>query len=191
MPRVQVLVPAHRHYIFTLPVALRRLFRREQRLLGLLARSAYDAVRLCFEALYRRKDVRPGCVLSLQTAGSYAATFRPHAHCLITEGVYTAAGAFLPLPCLDTEAIEEVFRRLLPRRLHQAERLSETFMQRLLGCSPSGYSVHAQQHVADDDTQRLERLARYLTRPPVRLDSASKLDDGRTRIRAPRHNRPG
>ena len=76
----------HRHYVFTVPVALRGVFRRERRLLRLLARSAYDAIRIEFEQLYQRHDVRAGCVLSLHTAGSYAANFNPHAHCLISPG---------------------------------------------------------------------------------------------------------
>ena len=37
----------HRHWVFTVPIALRGLFERERTLLGLLGRSAYDAVRLC------------------------------------------------------------------------------------------------------------------------------------------------
>ena len=103
----------HRHYVFTLPVALRGVFKRERRLLGLLTRCAYEAVRVCFEELYKRKDVRPGCVISLQTAGSYAANWNPHAHCLITEGAFHEDGEFLPLPSLDVKALEEVFRRLI------------------------------------------------------------------------------
>ena len=77
----EILAPvAHRHYTFTLPRALRGLFQRDRRLLGLLARSAYDALRSSFERLYQLSDVRPGCIISLQTAGSYA-HFHPHAHC--------------------------------------------------------------------------------------------------------------
>ncbi|MFC2173863.1 transposase [Acidobacteriota bacterium] len=181
----------HRHYVFTIPLALRGLFKRERRLLGLLARCAYEAVRLCFEQLFERKDVRAGCVISLQTAGSYAANFHPHAHCLITEGVYTGQGEFVPLPSLDTKAIEEVFRRLILRRLHQAERLSETFIERLLSWSPSGFSVHAQHLVRAEDTTRMERLARYLTKPPVPIDSVSEQDDGTVRVSTPPHPSTG
>ena len=90
---------------------------------------------------------------------------------MITEGVFTLAGEFLALPSLDSKTVEEVFRRLLLVRLHQAERLSEGFMQRLLSWSPSGFSVFAEQLVAAHDTQRLERLARYMTRAPQRLDA--------------------
>jgi hypothetical protein len=82
----ELLAPVpHRHDTFTVPVALRGLFRRDRRLLGLLARSACDAVRLRFRQRFERWDVRPDCVLSLQTAGSCAANRHPHGHTLISE----------------------------------------------------------------------------------------------------------
>ena len=68
---------------------------------------------------------------------------------LVAEGVFDAEGAFLGLPSLDSSAIEELFRRLLLRRLHQAERLSEEFMLKLFAWSPSGFSVNAAQLVRD------------------------------------------
>ena len=72
------------------------------------------------------------------------------------------------------KVIEERFRRLLLKRLHRAERLSEEFMNRLLQWNPSGFSVYAEQLVWDDEPQRLEKLARYLTRAPVRVDGVSQ-----------------
>src|SRR6266516_1736455 len=50
---------SYRHWTFTIPKAIRGLFERERRLLGLLSRTAYEAVRRSFEALFARKDVRP------------------------------------------------------------------------------------------------------------------------------------
>lgn len=42
----EILTPVpHRHLIFTIPKVLRGLFQRERRLLSILTRSAYDAVR--------------------------------------------------------------------------------------------------------------------------------------------------
>ena len=72
----------HRHYVFTIPKALRGLFERERRLLGLLSRCAYAAIKKSFRAVLDRQDVLPGCVASLQTFGSYAANFHPHVHAL-------------------------------------------------------------------------------------------------------------
>ena len=187
----QILEPVpHRHIVFTIPRALRGLFERERGLLGILSRSAYEAIRVSFQALFGRRDVRPGVVASIQTFGSFA-NFHPHVHLLVTEGVFDPEGAFYGLPSLDTSAIEELFRRLLLKRLHQAERLSEAFMLKLMSWCPSGFSVHGEQLVMPDERHRLERLARYLTRPPVSVGSVHLTDDGRVVVETPPDPRSG
>ena len=60
--RVLLQVP-HRHVVFTVPKALRGLFERDRRLLGILARSAHDATRCVFQidlGLSFRAPARPG-----------------------------------------------------------------------------------------------------------------------------------
>ena len=122
-----ILAPVpHRHWTFSIPRVLRGLFERERALLGLLSQTAYASILKTFQALLGRKDVRPGCVFSLQTYGAYGANFNPHCHGLVTEGVFSKDGEFLPLPSLDASAVMQLFRRLLLLRLHQKERLSET-----------------------------------------------------------------
>ena len=135
----EILAPVpHRHYVFTIPKALRGLFERERRLLGLLSRCAYAAIKKSFRAVLERQDVLPGCVASLQTFGSYAANFHPHVHALITEGAFDPEGEFLPLPTLDTDALSELFRRLVLDALHRAGRLSTSFRDSLLDWIHSG-----------------------------------------------------
>jgi hypothetical protein len=68
----------YRHWTFTIPKAIRGLFERERCLLGLLSRTAYDSIRKSFQTLFGRKDVRPGCVISIQSFGSFGANFHPH-----------------------------------------------------------------------------------------------------------------
>ena len=79
-----------------LPKALRGLFERERKLLGLLPQCAFRAVRLLYEEHFDRRDALPGMVASIQTFGS-ALNFNPHVHTLVTEGVLEHGGAFLPL----------------------------------------------------------------------------------------------
>jgi hypothetical protein len=43
-----------------------------------------------FQALLDRKDVRPGCVISLQTFGPYGANSHPHCHAIISDGAFSA-----------------------------------------------------------------------------------------------------
>ncbi len=66
--REEVLAPVHHtHCIFTIPVALRRLFLRERRLLGLLPRCAFETVRRCFRAALGCHEGVPGMVAAIQT----------------------------------------------------------------------------------------------------------------------------
>ena len=57
------------HWTFSIPRALRGLFERDHKLLGLLSQTAYAAILKTFQAVLDRTDVRPGCVVSLQTFG--------------------------------------------------------------------------------------------------------------------------
>jgi hypothetical protein len=182
----EILAPvAHRHYVFSIVRAIRGLFQRERRLLGLLSQCAFEAINRCFQQLFDSTEVRAGCVASLQTFGAFATNWQPHCHMLVSEGAFLPDGGFLPLPSLDTSAIEELFRKLLLSRLHQVDRLSQGFMDNLLSWSPSGFSAYAEQLVAAQDRQRLERLARYLTRAPVPLDTVVELDDTTVEVTTP------
>ena len=61
---------------------------------------------------------------------------------MVSDGFFSGAGEFLELASLDTAAVGEVFRRLLLGRLHAQERLSERFMDNLLGWVHPGFSVY-------------------------------------------------
>jgi hypothetical protein len=112
-----ILAPVpHRHWTFSIPRVLRGLFERERSLLGLLSQTVYASVLKAFQALLERKDVRPGCVISLQTHGAFGANFNPHCHAIISNGAFSADGEFLPLVSLDPSAVCQLFRRLLLMR---------------------------------------------------------------------------
>jgi hypothetical protein len=70
----EILAPvSHRHWTFSIVRVLRGLFERERSLLGMLSQTACASILKTFQALLDRKDVRPGCVISLQTFGTYGA----------------------------------------------------------------------------------------------------------------------
>ena len=187
-----ILAPVpHRHWTFSIPRVLRGLFERERALLSLLSQTAYASILKTFQALLGRKDVRPGCVLSLQTHGAYGANFNPHCHGLISDGAFSPDGEFLPLPSLDASAVCQLFRRLLLLRLHKAERLSESFMQNLLSWVHPGFSVFAGPPVEAAEIAALESQARYITRPVLAMDALEKLDAGRLVLETPPDPRTG
>jgi len=110
-------------------------------------------------AILDRHDATPGLVVSIQTFGSYAANFHPHVHALVTDGAFNKEGECLQLPYFDARFVEEVFRRRVLERLHQASRLSEGFHRSLLGRVHSGFSVHGEQSVPTDDLKAGDRVA--------------------------------
>jgi hypothetical protein len=176
---------AHRHVVFRVPKALRGLFERDRRLLSILSRSAYDALRTCLQADVGRRDVLPGVVASIQTFGSFG-NWHPHIHALVSEGLFARGGDFVALERFPTSAIEARFRGLLLMRLVRAERLSEAFMERLLSWEHSGFSVHAGEAIEPTDTAATERVGRYLVRAPVAPSKVHPQKDGRIKLLTPR-----
>ena len=170
--------------VFTVPKALRGLFERERKLLGVLPRCAFGAVRRLYQGHFDRPDALPGMVASIQTFGS-ALNFHPHVHALVTDGVLEKGGGFLPLTQPDFAALEELFRRLVLAELVKAERLSEGFRDRLLTWRHSGFSVYGAQVVLPEESGRLAHLARYATRPPLAKQRVQRGPDKMYRLQVP------
>jgi Putative transposase/Transposase zinc-binding domain len=185
-----ILAPVpHRHLIFTIPKVLRGLFQRERRLLSILTRSAYDAVRKTWATGFEDRHALPGLVISIQTFGSFA-NWHPHLHAMATNGVMTRDGDFRELPRWTSHAVEEVFRRLVLHRLVKAERLSEEFRDNLLAWVHSGFSVHGDRVVWPEETVAMERLARYMLRAPVPLEAVA-WDGDKVRVKTPADPKTG
>jgi hypothetical protein len=130
-------------------------------------------------------------VVAIQSFGAYGANFNPHLHAIVSDGVFTPEGEFLPLPSLDPSTVMELFRRLLLQRLHQAERLSESFMHNLLSWVHPGFSVFAGPAVEPTAVDSLESQARYITRPALAMDALEKRDDGTLAMQTPPDPRTG
>ena len=181
----------HRHIVFTIPKVLRGLFQRERRLLGLLSRCAYQAVRRAFATYLDDRRASPGFVASIQTFGSYAANFHPHIHALVTEGAFSPAGEFLPVGTVNEGVLEELFRRLVLRSLHRQERLSEEFRDNLLSWVHSGFSVHAGPRLYPTDPKSFERLGRYVVRVPMPQKDVRLTPEGQVQVTTPVDPRTG
>ena len=132
----------------------------------------------------------PGMVASIQTFGSYA-NFHPHIHALVTNGVVTREGEWLPLPEWTPGVITEVFRRLVLRELVRAERLSEEFRDVLLAWERTGFSVYGEQVVWEGEEARLERVVRYMVRPPMAVGVVGETEAGAVRVQTPVDPRTG
>ena len=71
---------------------------------------------------------------------------------------------------------------LVLRQLQRAKRLSEEFLKSLLSWQRSGFSAHADESVLAEDRASVERLVRYITRAPIRIDTIDIDEEGRVRV---------
>jgi len=147
-------------------------------------------VRRVLAAASSLRGAVPGVVASIQTFGSYA-NFHPHIHAFVTEGVFLRDGTFREVLWPPSPVLEEAFRRLLLAALVRAERLSESGFDQLLSWRHSGFSVHGGQRLLASEGDRLERLARYVTRPALSTGAVTIRDDGRVEVATPPDPRTG
>jgi hypothetical protein len=110
-------------------------------------------------------------VATVHTAASDL-RWHPHVHALASRGGWERAGSWYPVAYVDPHAAELLFRKKVISFL-AAEGLLDEGRIALLDSWKSGhtgFSAHNAVTVRADDPDGLERLARYLLRPPVSLE---------------------
>jgi len=109
----------------------------------------------------------------------------------VTQGCFTREGEFVAVGTVNTDVIEELFRRLVLTRLTRAERLSEGFRDNLLNWVHSGFSVHAGPRICPTDPEYLARLGRYIVRVPMPSKDVRLTHEGQVRVTTPPDPRTG
>jgi hypothetical protein len=140
---------------------LRKLFYKDRLLLGELAHCAAETILDLYRAIFADKDFRPGIIASTQTFGDLL-IWHPHIHCLVTDGVFDAAGGFHPLPQIDSDQATILFREKVFAMMMDHERISDGLMEKMRNWHHSGFSVHNEVVINQTDREALVRLAQYV-----------------------------
>jgi hypothetical protein len=172
----------HCLWTFTVPKLLRPYFLHRRKLLGKLCHAAWETVAELIAAAATR-GVRPGMVAAVHTASSDL-RWHPHVHALASRGGWDRAGVWHPVPYVDTYAAELLFRQKVISFLVAEDLLNGARIELLNSwkCGHTGFSAHNAVTVQADDHDGIERLARYLLRPPLSLERLS-LEPGLARYR--------
>ena len=128
------------------------------------------------------EGLRPGMVVVVQTAGDLA-TWHPHVHALVSRGGWTRDWGWVPVPYVDEHAAELLFRHKVMRLLQDVGLLTEERTELLLSWRHTGFSVHNRVRVEPEDQSAVERLARYIMRPPISLERIEWSGDGQVLYR--------
>lgn len=153
----------HRHLVVTLPKILRPAFKFDRALLTELGRWIHECLVEIMAPLAGER-VRPGSVVVLNLAGNLL-NLQPHVHGIVTAGAFSLDGArFHRLPERFLGPLEELVRMRVLERMRDRGTVSEERYRLLAGWRHSGFSVFAGRPIEAFDTERLERLARYVRR---------------------------
>jgi len=76
-------------------------------------------------------------------------------------------------------------------RLRRPSETRPRYIPGLLCCDLDGFSLHARVEIGADERERLERLCRYVARPPIATDRLSLSSDGKVVYRLRRRWRDG
>ena len=168
---------AHAQWVFVIPKMLRPYFLHHRELLGGLARAAWGTVCELMMAATGEESLRPGMVAVVQTAGDLA-NWHPHVHALVSRGGWTRDWEWIPLAYVDEHAAELLYRHKVMRLLQDVGLLTEERTELLLSWRHTGFSVHNRVRVEPEDQPAVERLARYIMRPPISLERMRWSGDG-------------
>lgn len=191
----EVLEPVcHRMWTFTLPKMLRPYFLHHRRLLGKLCRAAYETVQeLMASAAIGVEGFRTGMVAAVHLCGDLM-TLNPHVHALAPRGGWDPDGSWVPVPFVDERCAELLFRKKVLELLKDEGLLSEEREQLLLSWRHrTGFSADASVKVEPEDEAAVQRLARYILRPPVSLErmAFNEGSDDVVYTRKPTKGQPG
>ena len=170
---------AHRHLVVTIPrkagLRLRiledpKLFRKlAQIIVRVLRRQMVRQLSIHPDREQELLDVAKPGILMTQHSFSSDLSFHPHWHIIISDGVFSPEGDFIPLWNWDTQALLEdprasilrAFVRWSKLSLETARSLQEWELER------SGFSCFLSPAIPEADKEGLARLIRYLFRSPV------------------------
>ncbi len=176
-----LLTVPHRFWTFSIPRAIRGIMLRDRRLLKLIPRCAFFAVRRAMEEALPKgtaTGAAPGAVLAIHTAGNLL-QWNPHVHGIVTEGLFDRAGRFVHLPDLDSRLVNNLFGEKLLKELLKRERISPALVSSMATWRHSGFSVHSKPAPADPHDPAFFHMLRYMKRPAVALSRITLDSDGR------------
>jgi hypothetical protein len=105
-------------------------------------------------------------ILSIQTYGEEL-NAHPHLHAVVTDGCFSRAGTFHPIPEVDPQKMMELFRHKVFKMLLAEEKITETQVEKLLSWRHTGFSVYGGEKVGAEDKKGREHLASYILHPPM------------------------
>jgi hypothetical protein len=135
-----------------------------------LSQCFFASVKDLFQDAAQDRRSHPGMIASLQSYGDDPTRFHPHLHSLVTAGLVSPHGSFVPIPCPDPVGVMELFRHKLIKALLAREKISPRLVEIMENWTHPGFSVYQGERIDPDDHEARQRLAGYIVHPPIALE---------------------
>jgi Transposase zinc-binding domain/Putative transposase len=177
LPRVP-----YRQLVFTIPRRLRKYFQFDRSLYGELARAAYASTRDYLRKLApggfpKLKRAVPAMVVVPQSFGDLLVS-HPHAHALVSLGIFTRDGSFHSMEAADFSGLEAIFRERVFLFMIERGKITPEVRDGMRAWPHSGFQVDFHRKIEAGERQELEGLLTYMDRPPVSLKRLTYRSEG-------------
>ncbi len=163
----------HRQFVFTIPKALRGIFRKRRRLLTILFHESIESLKDWMQGRLELPHGQLSAIAAVHTFGDYIG-FHPHVHVLAACGLIDSENRFHLMPEESVESLAELFRHRFIKRLIEEKLLSERKGKQMLEWKHSGFCLDAgDKPVASHDVQGRRSLAEYMLRAPFSLEKVT------------------
>lgn len=164
--RKRVAESNHRLVTLTLPADLRRLLYQRWDLLKILEDSAYQALQEVANRTLRRKKIKLGVLIGLQTYGQDM-RFHPHFHCMMLEKAY-CNGEELKFNFIPRNLLRKIWMKLVINNLCKANitHQEKILVYSMLNKYPEGFVVDVGERSLNKIFV-IRYLARYMRHPAM------------------------
>ncbi len=166
----------HRQLVFTIPKRFRLYCRYDRKLLGRMARQAWLCVLKYAQQVLKRKDIQPGMIATLQTAGELL-NWHPHIHTLVTCGAFTEDSTFLEIPEFDEDRMLELWENCIFKLLIKEGLITDEVEEQMHSWDHTGFGFDQSVYLPAGDRKGIERLVQYMVRCPFSLGRLVKVTD--------------
>ena len=158
-------VVIYRHIVFTLPPELWSIIKTNRELQRVISDVSYQTIQEAFSKIKHIERLKPGVIAVVHPFGKDI-EFKPHVHCVVTEGGFNRNGKYIPLG----EYIPyKLFHLLWQEEILTAlkEHIPKEMIDSLFRKYPKGFYVYVKPERIRSGKRLVEYLGRYLRHPAI------------------------
>jgi len=155
----------YRHIVFTLPSELWPIVKERRELQKVISDVSYLTIRKAFSKMKHIEKLMPGVIAVVHPFGKDI-EFKPHVHCVVTEGgfnrngKYIALGEYIPYKLFHLLWQQEILNAL-------KDYISKETIDYLFKNYPKGFYVYVKPERIYSGKRLVEYLGRYLRHPAI------------------------